>query len=204
MRRVLQGRNRAKHGPVAKRSAESSCALASNCHIVHSRFMSPPRLEQVAAVCYRVGESGIEFLLIRSRKGRWTFPKGSVEPGWTGGQAAALEAFEEAGVHGCVEELPFARYFKRGRSRFGKSELTVHAHLCEVLLLATPQEPDRNPTWFPAEQAKRRLEEQRRPEKAAKLASVVDRAVVRINRLRSGSHSAAAPLEKAQFKAASS
>src|SRR5271169_3005360 len=56
--------------------------------------------EQVAAVCYRRRGGNIEFLLVKTGKGRWIFPKGSVEPGLTHAQAAALEAFEEAGVHG--------------------------------------------------------------------------------------------------------
>jgi hypothetical protein len=66
--------------------------------------------QQVAAVCYRAGTGGIEFLLVRTRGGRWIFPKGGVEPGLTQAQSAALEAFEEAGVHGRIEEMPFARY----------------------------------------------------------------------------------------------
>src|SRR5262252_11148261 len=70
---------------------------------------------QVAAVCYRVRKRGIEFLLVETRKGRWTFPKGSAEPGLTHAQAAALEAYEEAGVHGRMEEEPFARYTRRKR-----------------------------------------------------------------------------------------
>ncbi len=56
--------------------------------------------EQVAAICYRLGKRGLEFLLVRTRGRRWTFPKGSIESGLTNAQAAALEAFEEAGVHG--------------------------------------------------------------------------------------------------------
>ena len=55
--------------------------------------------EQVAAVCYRMRGADIELLLVQTRGGRWTFPKGSAEPGLTNAQAAALEAFEEAGVH---------------------------------------------------------------------------------------------------------
>ena len=60
--------------------------------------------EQVAAICYRLTKQGIEFLLVRTRGRRWTFPKGSVESGLTHAQSAALEAFEEAGVHGRIEE----------------------------------------------------------------------------------------------------
>src|SRR5271168_1348599 len=76
--------------------------------------------QQVAAVCYRVRGTAIEFLLVQTRgSGRWTFPKGSAEPGLTHAQAAALEAFEEAGVHGRMEETSFASYVRRksGSSR---------------------------------------------------------------------------------------
>src|SRR6266403_1945380 len=105
------------------------------------------KCQQVAAVCYRIRGSGIEFLLVQTRGGRWTFPKGGVEPGLTHAQAAALEAFEEAGVHGRMEEASFARYTRRkrreARSAVGKSaekESAVNAHLCEVLRLVPPQE----------------------------------------------------------------
>src|ERR1700735_3032687 len=92
--------------------------------------------EQVAAVCYRVRSNGIEFLLVQTRGGRWTFPKGGAEPGLTHAQAAALEAFEEAGVHGRIEEASFARYVRRrhaDRAERGEVEFTVNAYLCEVL-----------------------------------------------------------------------
>src|SRR5271165_1266871 len=72
--------------------------------------------DQVAAVCYRVRRSDIEFLLVRTNSGHWTFPKGKAEPGLTHAQAAALEAFEEAGVHGRMEEASFARYVRRKRA----------------------------------------------------------------------------------------
>jgi 8-oxo-dGTP pyrophosphatase MutT (NUDIX family) len=146
--------------------------------------------EQVAAVCYRVRPSGIEFLLVRTNSGHWTFPKGGAEPGLTHAQAAALEAFEEAGVHGRMEEASFARYIRRKRvgnsaARSAKKEHAVQAHLCEVLRLDPPQESNRNPTWFSLEKAKRRLSEDRTPDYAAELVRVVDRAVTRIRRLRS-------------------
>jgi 8-oxo-dGTP pyrophosphatase MutT (NUDIX family) len=147
--------------------------------------------EQAAAVCYRVRGQGIEFLLVRTRSsGRWTFPKGSAEPGLTHAQAAALEAFEEAGVHGRIEEVSFARYVRRGgarkSARSGKKEVAVYAHLCEVLRLSSPKESKRNRTWFSAEDAKRCLREGRRSDDGAEFARVVDRAVARIRKVRSG------------------
>jgi 8-oxo-dGTP pyrophosphatase MutT (NUDIX family) len=147
--------------------------------------------EQVAAVCYRARGSDIEFLLVQTRAGRWTFPKGSSEPGLTHAQAAALEAFEEAGVHGRIEEVSFARYIRHRRTRksaarSAEKELAVNAHLCEVLRLGAPEESGRNPSWFSVEKTKRRLREARTPDYAAELARVVDRAVTRIERLRRG------------------
>ncbi|MGA8539639.1 MAG: NUDIX domain-containing protein [Terriglobales bacterium] len=145
--------------------------------------------QEVAAVCYRVGKRRIEFLLVQTRGGRWIFPKGGVESGLTQAQSAALEAIEEAGVHGRMEELPFARYFRRrretGRSpdRLRDPELGVAAHLCEVTRLEPPQEANRNPTWFSAAKAKQRLEKDRAREFGAELARVIDRAVARIQRL---------------------
>jgi 8-oxo-dGTP pyrophosphatase MutT (NUDIX family) len=148
--------------------------------------------DQVAAVCYRVRDGNIEFLLVRTRKGRWIFPKGGAEPGLTHAQAAALEAFEEAGVHGRMEEASFTRYIRRRRgevrnssARLAEKESAVDAHLCQVLRLVPPQELDRNPTWFSAEKAKRRLQEDRTPDFGSELARVVDRAVSRIRRSRS-------------------
>ena len=139
--------------------------------------------EQVAAVCYRVRKSGIEFLLVQTRGGRWTFPKGSAEPGLTHAQAAALEAFEEAGVHGRMEEVAFARYVRRKRGSDPAIETAVNAHLCEVLWLDAPQELNRNPTWSSVEKAKRRLQENRDADLGSELVGVVERAVRRIQRL---------------------
>jgi 8-oxo-dGTP pyrophosphatase MutT (NUDIX family) len=188
-------------------------AGARNRRELGSRVMSPPRThqppsglvrlsqlrklcecEQVAAVCYRWRGDSIEFLLVRTRSGgRWTFPKGSAEPGLTHAQAAALEAFEEAGVHGRIEETSFATYVRRDRSRGRKSDarsgerqFAVSAHLCEVSRLSAPKESRRNRTWFSTTEARRRLREGRRSEDGAEFTRVIDKAVARIRGLRAG------------------
>jgi len=141
------------------------------------------RCEKVAAVCFRVRAGAIEFLLVQTRRGRWTFPKGNTEPGLTMAQAAALEAFEEAGVHGRMEKVSFTTYARR-KAEAGRNalELLVAAHLCEVLRLDPPQESDRNPTWFSVERAKRRLRKNRAAVYGSELARVVDHAVARVKR----------------------
>ncbi len=174
--------------------------------------------EQVAAVCYRWREDIIEFLLVRTRgSGRWTFPKGGAEPGLTHAQAAALEAFEEAGVHGRIEEAAFARYVCRKRvdtrksaARSAENELTVNAHLCQVLRLTKPKEAKRNRTWLSAKDARRCLREGRETGDGAEFVRVVDKAVSRILRLHSSAEIVADPpmqerkndaLQKVQFEA---
>jgi 8-oxo-dGTP pyrophosphatase MutT (NUDIX family) len=171
-------------------------AMPSALYTPSPQFFRPSQLrkmkgsEQVAAVCFRIGKGGIEFRLVRTRGGRWTFPKGGLESGLTHAQSAALEAFEEAGVHGRMEEACFARYVhrKRGgkRGTAGRRELAVHAHLCEVLWLSRPKESHRKPRWFFPEQTKRRLQQDRVPECAAELIRVVDLAVARIRRMGRG------------------
>lgn len=143
--------------------------------------------QQVAAVCYRIRSAGLEFLLVQTRdSGHWTFPKGSAEPGLTHAQAAALEAFEEAGVHGRMEEASFTSYVRRkpggSRKPAASKQQTVIAHLCEVRRLESPQEFDRNPTWCSPEKAKSRLRQDRSADYAAELARVIDRAVARVQK----------------------
>jgi len=48
-------------------------------------------------------DHGIDVLLIRDRFGRWTLPKGIIEPGEEPEQAALREIEEETGVRGIVE-----------------------------------------------------------------------------------------------------
>jgi 8-oxo-dGTP pyrophosphatase MutT (NUDIX family) len=156
-----------------------------------SQIIKVRECEQVAAVCYRVRRGAIEFLLVKTRgRGRWIFPKGSAEPGLTHAQAAAIEAFEEAGVHGRIEEAAFVRYILRRQgkrlkvARSAARPILVSAHLCEVRRLCHPKESNRNPTWFSMEDTTRRLRYGRRNEEGEEFARVVQRAVARIERLR--------------------
>jgi 8-oxo-dGTP pyrophosphatase MutT (NUDIX family) len=145
--------------------------------------------EQVAAVCYRVRRGSIEFLLVQTRGSRrWIFPKGSAEPGLTHAQAAAVEAFEEAGVHGRIEEAAFVRYVCRGQRNRSVAKaaqaVLVSAHLCEVRRLCNPKECNRNRTWFSVEDTKRRLREGRKDDDGEEFARVVEQAVARIEQIR--------------------
>jgi 8-oxo-dGTP pyrophosphatase MutT (NUDIX family) len=157
----------------------------SGCSVRLSELRKLRECEKVAAVCYRVRAGEAEFLLVQTRGSRrWTFPKGSTEAGLTHAQMAAIEAFEEAGVHGRMEEAAFAQYFSRRRSGGWSSanRMVVSAHLCEVLRLSSPKETGRNRTWFSVRDAKKKLREARSNEEGSEFARVVDKAVERIRR----------------------
>jgi 8-oxo-dGTP pyrophosphatase MutT (NUDIX family) len=132
----------------------------------------------VAAVCYRIQPNGeLEFLLVRTRAGRWTFPKGGIDDDPSPAAAAAREAYEEAGVLGRVEHRAFIAYLHC------KRECVTHpvrAHLCEVLHVRKPVEDYRAPTWFSVQKTKRRLRENRPPAYADELERVVEGAVRRL------------------------
>lgn len=134
---------------------------------------------QVAAVCYRHTLLSLEFLLVNTSAGKWTFPKGRLCPWLSPSEAAAREAMEEAGVRGRIQETCFAHYFdvKRALGHDNRSrEIRIAAYLLEVHTHSTPLEADRNPTWFSLEEAKERLAEQRASKYCQELAGVVDAA----------------------------
>ncbi|EPE97098.1 NUDIX hydrolase [Rhizobium grahamii] len=69
--------------------------------------------QQCAALCFRYRDDGstIEILVITSRdSGRWIIPKGWPMEGKAPHEAAAIEAWEEAGVRGKVRKKPVGRY----------------------------------------------------------------------------------------------
>lgn len=149
-----------------------------------SRLRKLKGSEQVAAVCYRVRSGCPEFLLVNTRGGRWIFPKGSTESGLSPAQAAALEAFEEAGVHGRMEQTCFARFTHLkaggGHRHQPSRELKVRAYLCQVTRLGSPKEWERKPMWFSPAKARRRLEQNRTLACAAELVRVLNLALDRI------------------------
>jgi 8-oxo-dGTP pyrophosphatase MutT (NUDIX family) len=67
---------------------------------------------QYGALPYRYTEAGaVEVLLVTSRsRRRWILPKGWPIKGLKPAQAAAREAFEEAGVRGAVRSKPIGRF----------------------------------------------------------------------------------------------
>lgn len=85
-------------------------------------------IAQAACVAYRPAPGGYEILLITTRKGKWTLPKGIIDPGEDAQETAAKEAYEEAGIVGRVEDevVGTFEYHKWGE------DLEVRVYLMEV------------------------------------------------------------------------
>jgi 8-oxo-dGTP pyrophosphatase MutT (NUDIX family) len=139
---------------------------------------------QVAAVCYRRNGSLVEFLLVHTNGGnKWTFPKGAPEASMSNSQAAAREAWEEAGARGTIEPRHFHLYI-HSKGVFwkppGVQEFVVKAFLMEVEAVGQPQEDMRHPTWFSPEDARKILAKGREVKYAREIQVVIDRALEHI------------------------
>lgn len=93
---------------------------------------------QVGALPYRASADGsIEVLLVTSRgTGRWIIPKGWPMAGKSLSEAAAIEAWEEAGVRGPVPEAEL------GRFRYDKERFLLRPIPCEVVVYALSVEEE--------------------------------------------------------------
>jgi 8-oxo-dGTP pyrophosphatase MutT (NUDIX family) len=177
----------ADHTTISKPSSQTAQQYVATLAFLRECFLLPATLaklsRQYAAVCYRVAGDHPEFLLVRTTSGLWTFPKGRPDTGRQGFETAENEAYEEAGVRGEVEREPFQAYqhAKRGKKRFKREEFAVQAYLLKVVRTQVPPEPDRNPTWFGPDEAKRALAEGRELSYAKPLEAVIDAALRRIS-----------------------
>jgi 8-oxo-dGTP pyrophosphatase MutT (NUDIX family) len=135
---------------------------------------------QVAAVCYRWNASSVEFLLVNTSSGKWTFPKGRLCPSLSPSESASREAWEEAGAMGRIEENHFGHYLDTKRA-FGHDsrtrEVRIAAYLFEVHRTETPEESGRNPSWFSPQEARKQLAEGRPAPYSKRIAQMIDAAV---------------------------
>jgi 8-oxo-dGTP pyrophosphatase MutT (NUDIX family) len=118
---------------------------------------------QYAALPWRAGKDGLEVLLITSRETkRWVIPKGWPMNGKAPHEAAAREAFEEAGIVGetaaeAVGAYPYDKRLKDGELR----PCTVEVFPMRVTKhkRVWPEKKQRRRGWFAAEDAAERVDE---------------------------------------------
>jgi 8-oxo-dGTP pyrophosphatase MutT (NUDIX family) len=110
-------------------------------------------VEQVGAICLRKSIQGsTEVLLITTREtGRWTIPKGWPIKGLKSHEAAAREAWEEAGVKGKARKGPLGYFTYLKTLGDGKKiPSLVGVYLLEVKKAFTkfPESKERSTEWL--------------------------------------------------------
>ena len=118
---------------------------------------------QTGALPWRLApKNGIEVLLVTGRRsGRWTIPKGWPMPGKSLAEAAAQEAFEEAGVKGTIDPNPIGtfRHVKQ-LNVLGDLEVNIVVHPLWVdrELSKWPELGQRKRKWFKVKDAAKRVD----------------------------------------------
>ena len=129
---------------------------------------------QYAALCYRKAKTKVEVLLVTSRDtGRWVLPKGWPIKGLEPPQAAAREAFEEAGIEGVVSAQCLGNFTYLKRLDTGDDLpciVAVYALKTARQLDQFPEKGQRQLKWFRPKKAAPRVQE---PELQALLAGFV-------------------------------
>ena len=118
--------------------------------------MKKARRKQVAALPYRKRGKGVDVLLITSRETkRWVIPKGWPMKGKKDWDAAATEAFEEAGIEGTIGRKSIGTYHYVKRKLSGDLDCKVIVYPLEVKnqLKIWPEKAERKRRWFSAEAA---------------------------------------------------
>lgn len=119
--------------------------------------------EQVGALCWRMHRGRIEVLLITSRdSNRWVIPKGWPMAGMTPAAAAAMEAWEEAGVEGSMQEAAWGRF---SYTKMMPAEamiacsVSVFGLRVKRLKARFPERAQRQRKWFTLEKAAKSVSE---------------------------------------------
>ena len=133
---------------------------------------------QVAALVYRIeADRQVRILLLTSLDTKRTIiPKGWPMKGLKDRDAAAREAFEEAGIVGKIGSKAIGRfhYWKRRKTYFSYVRVDVYALKAQEFLDDYPEKEQRQLAWFSPEEAAMLIDE-------PQLATLVRRFVAKKN-----------------------
>jgi ADP-ribose pyrophosphatase YjhB (NUDIX family) len=123
-----------------------------------------PILEAGALACRHLKNGELSILLVSKRRsGKWGIPKGRLNGRLNFNEVAAKEAFEEAGIRGCVSptSIGMFRVTKRTPSREHSQIVEVWVYLMEVTkrLRRWPEKGKREIRWVSCETAAQQLRE---------------------------------------------
>lgn len=130
---------------------------------------------QVGAIPYAVRDGALAVLLITSRgTGAWICPKGGAMKGLSDAEAAAEEAWEEAGVRGAPgAAIGSYRAVKQRDGRQVRLEVTMFPLKVEEELDDWPEREERTRRWVTVGEARRLLRDHGLARLVARLASQV-------------------------------
>ena len=94
--------------------------------------------ETAGGVVWRRAHNRIEILLIQDSQGRWSLPKGHVEPGETYRQTAEREIKEETGL----KKLSVTKFLRKVQFQYRRRELLVSMNLHIFLVQSLDQNPE--------------------------------------------------------------
>lgn len=96
--------------------------------------------------------------LVSSSSGRrWVVPKGQIDPGHTAGEAALVEAWEEAGLVGALDTEPLGTYAYEKMGR--ELHVLVFRMIVTEIRDDWPERHLRSRVWVTLEEALERIEE---------------------------------------------
>jgi 8-oxo-dGTP pyrophosphatase MutT (NUDIX family) len=114
--------------------------------------------KQSGVIPYRMTETGLEVLLITSRRrSRWIIPKGVVDLESTARESAGKEAYEEAGLLGDISPAPVGEYeYKKWG---GMCAVIVYLLEVRTVLEKWPEAETRARRWLTVAEAAGLVEE---------------------------------------------
>ncbi|MDB9943808.1 NUDIX hydrolase [Octadecabacter sp.] len=117
---------------------------------------------QFAALCYRIKDDKLQFCIVTSRRSkRWIVPKGWPMDGETPMDAAATEAFEEAGVRGKIYPRPigvFSYYKVRSQDEL-RCMAVVYPLMVKKILKRWPEDRERERKWVSRKKAAKMVDD---------------------------------------------
>lgn len=121
-------------------------------------------IQQYGVLAWKPGKSGEPcILLITSRETkRWVVPRGNPMRGLAPHEAAAEEAWEEAGVRGAVppRALGSYRYMKVRKRGEVEAEVTLYPMRVSAQIDDWPERAERTRRWFEPEEAAAAVQEE--------------------------------------------
>lgn len=111
-------------------------------------------IRQAGAIPLRNGR--LCLVTSRNRK-RWVIPKGLIDPGFTAGDAALQEAWEEAGLVGTLDPQPVGSYLYEKYG--GTCHVTVFVMHVTKVTQEWPERDSRRRIWVSPAGALRRLDD---------------------------------------------